>query len=81
MHVKMTTIQSVIQKVLSLPADKQELVLKYAERIQEQSGRPRAKPLSDPMGMAADIGCDLSLEDFRRNRRAMWGSSSDRELE
>ena len=76
----MTSAQAVIQKVLSLPPDKLERVLEYARRIEQEPTRPRSRRLVDPLGTARDLNCDVSLEEFQRNRAWMWGSSSDKEL-
>ena len=77
----MTTAQSIIHKVLSLPAEKQEKVLRYAEQMERQSSRRPFRPLIDPKGAAAEVGGDLSLEDFQASRRELWGRGSDRELQ
>lgn len=77
----MSITEAVIQKLLALPADKQENVLAFVEQLERQSFSGAKQALFDPAGAAASVGCDLALEDFQTNRRAMWGTGSDKELE
>lgn len=77
----MSIAEAVIQKLLALPADKQENVLAYVEELERQFADDTRQALFDPAGVAASVGCDLTIEDFRANRRAMWGTGSDEELE
>jgi len=77
----MSIAEAVIQKLLALPADKQENVLAFVEQLERQASCGTKQALFDPAGVAASVGCDLSIEDFRVNRRAMWGAGSDLELE
>ena len=77
----MTTLQALIRKILSLPPDKQEQVLAYAESISKAEEKQPRKPLESIEGLTADIPCNLSFEEFQQNRREMWGTSTDRELD
>jgi hypothetical protein len=77
----MTTAQSLIQKVLSLPAVKQEEVLTYLQHMESEISKPGQTPLFNPEGVVSSSQGDLSLEDFQQNRREMWGDASDKELQ
>jgi hypothetical protein len=72
----MTVAETVIRKVLDLPVEQQAKVRKYVESVEREN-----PALSDPYGVAAHLPDRLSLEDFKQNRREMWGTSTDRELD
>jgi hypothetical protein len=42
---------------------------------------PARSGLFNPEGVLAGLGVKLTLDDFQANRREIWGSSTDRELE
>ena len=75
----MTIAETVKEKVDALPVEKQQEVLAFTERIAENGQQPR--PLHNPEGILAGLVPDLTLEDFQKNRREMWGTATDRELE
>ncbi|MCL2640480.1 MAG: hypothetical protein FWD53_06525 [Phycisphaerales bacterium] len=74
----MTLAQTIIQKVLELPADKQ---LKVLDVVSQLEGRKSQREYRDAEGLLADVPSGLTFDDFQKNRQEMWGSSSDHELE
>jgi hypothetical protein len=66
----MTVEQQVLEKLRGLPPQKQEEVLAYISRLQENTGRPR-RSLS---GLWADLGVNVSEEDISEARREVWGN-------
>jgi len=73
----MTIADAIKQKLEKLPEDKQQDVLRYLEVLEQQ----QAQPLRNPEGILSGQMPDLSLEEFKRLRREMWGDSTDRELD
>ena len=66
----MTVEQRVIEKLRELPLQKQEEVLAYISRLQEETRRPR-RSLA---GLWADLGVNVSEEDISQARQEMWGN-------
>lgn len=66
----MTIEQAVLQKLRTLPEDKQRQLLRFIESLQpspDLSGsRARLK------GLWSDLSIDLTEEDIRAARREMW---------
>lgn len=75
----MTVAETVIQKILSLPEEKQRVVLEFIKELEHTLAAQR-ELLIDPYGTCADLRSDLSFEEFQQNRREMWGSSADKEV-
>jgi len=70
-----TIADAIVEKVRSMPIDKQQAILAYVEEMERQSSPPRGAPLFNPEGIAAGLMSDLTLEEFQVVRREMWGSS------
>ena len=66
----MTVEQRVMEKLRELPLQKQEEVLAYISRLQEETRRPR-RSLA---GLWADLGVNVSEEDISQARQEMWGN-------
>ena len=66
----MTMEHSLLEIVRSLPPDKQQELLEYAEslKVEEQS----KKPLKSIKGLWADLGISLSAEEIDELRQDMW---------
>lgn len=75
----MTIADIAAEKLRLLPEEKQREVLALVEKLAAQA--PAAGPRVDPRGSLAGKLPDLSLEDFLENRREMWGTGTDRELD
>ena len=74
-------IDFVRDKMISLPAPQQRRIAEYVERVARESNPSAAGRLIDPAGMAADLAADLCFEDFKENRREMWGDATGREFD
>jgi hypothetical protein len=74
----MTIAETISEKVRALKPEQQEQVLAFIERL---ARRPPASSPADPYGSAAGLVEDLTFEVFRENRKTMWGSATDRELD
>jgi hypothetical protein len=66
----MSVAETILQKTLALPEDRQREVLKFVEKLEQTAAR--RSPLIDPYGTLADKKADLSLEDFQQARRETW---------
>ena len=66
----MSIEQAIIEAVRTLPAEKQQEVLKHATRLREETA-PK-KPFKSVKGLWADLGISLSAEDIEENQREMW---------
>lgn len=66
----MTTTAQLIEKIQRLPPERQEELLEFVEKLEQEQKQP---PLVDSYGDLRDLGLpDLSLEDFQQARREMW---------
>ncbi len=67
----MSVDDSVLQKLHSLPPDKQQEVLDFLEFLQRKTatGRPRVRL----RGLFSDLGIRISEDDIAAARREMWG--------
>jgi hypothetical protein len=61
---------SLIEKLATLPPEKQQEVLHFVESLEES---PTPSPQRSLKGLWADLGVDLSAEDIDEARREMWG--------
>jgi len=78
----MLVVERIVERVRTLPPAKLDRVLAYVEQIAAEGPAPAAKPpLFNPRGFAQGLAGDLPLSIFQENRREMWGTATDRELE
>jgi hypothetical protein len=75
----MTVTETLIRRVFDLSEEQKYKVLIFLEKLQAPTS-PESKPLLDPYGICADIRTDLSFEEFKKNRQALWGHSTDEEI-
>ena len=75
----MTIAQTIIKKVLELPADKQLKLLDMVAQL--EGGRKSHGEYRDVEGILADVPSGLTFNDFQKNRQELWGNSTDHELE
>lgn len=66
----MSIEKTVLEKLLKLPAEKQEEVLNFVESLEETTG-PQA-PRRSMKGLWADLGVNISADDIAEARREMW---------
>ncbi len=72
----MSTALQLMTMVSRLSEDQQRDVLSYAEKL---AGGHKTRPV-DPHGICADLRCDLSFDEFQKNRQEMWGSATEKEI-
>jgi hypothetical protein len=68
----MTVDQLVLEKLRSLPPEKQEAVLKFVESLEPPSSHrngPRRL-----RGLCSDLGIHIGDEDIAQARQEMWGT-------
>ena len=66
----MSIVEAILEKVRTLPPDKQSELLKFADSlITEAQTKPQ---LRSPEGLWAGYDIDISEEDIRELRREMW---------
>jgi len=68
----MSIEQELIEKLRTLPADKQSEVLAFVESLQEQASA--GPPPRSLRGLWADLNITITDEDLAEARRDMWGS-------
>lgn len=68
----MTIETDVIEKLKSLPPDKQQQVLDFVEFLQQKSTPKR--PRRSLKGLWADLDIDITEADIEEVRREMWGN-------
>lgn len=74
----MTVAEQVAEKLKELPPDKQQEVLEFVDTIStELTSRPK---LTNPEGLWAGRGCDISPEELAEARREMWGKFYDEDV-
>jgi hypothetical protein len=66
----MSIEQSVLEKIRTLPPDKQQEVLDFIEFLQHK--RSARQPRRSLKGLWADLGVDITEEDIAEVRKAMW---------
>jgi len=66
----MTVAEKILEKVESLPPEKQGEVLDFAEFLANRCSEP--VPLKSTFGLWADLGIDITDEDIAEIRREMW---------
>jgi hypothetical protein len=67
----MTLEQRVLRQFRELTAQKQEEVLSFISRLQQETQRQPRRSLS---GLWADLDLNVSEEDIADARRGVWGS-------
>jgi hypothetical protein len=65
----MSIENTVLEKLLKLPVEKQKEVLNFVESLEKGAGQRRAR--RSPKGLWADLGVDISAEDIADARREM----------
>ena len=66
----MSVEEAILEAFRSLPADKQQELLKHANRLRQEA--PPKKPLKSIRGLWSDLGINLSAEEIEQNQREMW---------
>jgi hypothetical protein len=64
--------QAVLDKLRTLPPDKQQEVLDFAEFLQKKILPKR--PRKSVKGLCADLKVDITEEDIAQARQEMWGN-------
>lgn len=64
--------ESILEKLRTLPPEKQQEVLRFVESLRRETMSKR--PRRSARGLWADLGVDLTEEDIAEARREMWGS-------
>ena len=64
--------QAVLDKLRTLPLEKQQEVLDFAEFLQQKN--LTKKPLKSVKGLCADLKVDITEEDIAQARKEMWGN-------
>jgi len=67
----MSIEKSVLEKLLKLPLEKQKEVLDFVESLEKETTPRRAR--RSLKGLWADLGVQISAEDFAEARREMGG--------
>jgi hypothetical protein len=67
----MSIEKSLLEKLLKLPLEKQKEVLDFVESLQKETTPQH--PRRSLKGLWADLGVQISSEDFAEARREMWG--------
>jgi len=62
--------QAVLDKLRTLPPDKQQEVLNFAEFLQQKN--LTKKPLKSVKGLCADLKVDITEEEIAQARKEMW---------
>jgi hypothetical protein len=66
----MNTEQAILETVRTLPPDKQQEVLHFAEFLQQKT--EVKKPRRSLMGLCADLKQQVTEEDIAEARKEMW---------
>ncbi|HAA28058.1 MAG TPA: hypothetical protein DCE56_10825 [Cyanobacteria bacterium UBA8553] len=64
--------QAVLEKLRSLPLEKQQEVLDFVEFLQQKSMRKRSR--RSLKGLWADLNVDVTSSDIAQVRSEMWGN-------
>jgi len=68
----MSTDQLILEKLRTLPPEKQQEVLHFVESLQRKARGKR--PGRSLRGLWADLGVTITAEDIAEARREMWGN-------
>ena len=66
----MSLEQSILDAVRSLPAEKQQELLRHAEKLRNEAKAP--KPRRSGKGLWADLNITLTAAEIEENQREMW---------
>lgn len=72
MQQAMRIEQTVLEKLRSLPLEKQQEVLDFVEFLQQKSSVKR--PRRSLKGLWADLNVDVTSSDIAQARSEMWGN-------
>ena len=68
----MTVTEALIEKLKTMPEDRRQELLDFAEFLEEKE-KPR-EPRPNLYGALSHLDNDIALEDFREARREMWNN-------
>jgi hypothetical protein len=68
----MTIEEAILEKVRTLPPEKQHEVLDFTEFLQART--PASEPRKPLRGLWKDLGISITDEDISGARREMWGN-------
>ena len=68
----MTLEQALVEKLKSLPVEKQRELLDFAEFLEQKSAQQH--PRRNIVGLLADLNLEVTAEDIAAARREMWGN-------
>jgi hypothetical protein len=66
----MSVEEAILEAFRALPADKQQELLKHANRLRQEV--PPKEPLKSVRGLWSDLGINLSAEEIEQSQREMW---------
>ena len=66
----MSTEQAILEKVRTLPPDKQQEVLDFIEFLQQKTAAKHKRRSLE--GLWADLGIEITEEDIAEARQEMW---------
>ncbi len=69
----MSIADDVMERLRSLPPEKQRQALRYIEVLQRQTDNDR--PRRRLKGLLSDLNVDITEEDIAEARREMWGTA------
>src|SRR5688500_3696749 len=69
----MSIEQAVVERMKSLPPDKQQEVLDFVEFLQQKSGGAARPPRKSLLGALAHLNVKVTEQDISDARREMWG--------
>jgi len=72
----MTVTEQLVEKLKTLPPEKQREVLAFVESLSEEA--PPTGPLFNPEGLWAGRGCDIATEELADARPDMWSRFYDK---
>jgi hypothetical protein len=70
----MSIEQAVVERMKSLPPDKQQEVLDFVEFLQQKANGTPRRPRRSLMGLWADLNVKITEADIAEARREMWGN-------
>lgn len=72
---RMSIEQAVVERLKTLPPDKQQEVLDFTEFLQEKANGVSRAPRESLMGALAHLNVKITEEDIAEARREMWGNA------
>ena len=70
--------ESILERLRTLPAEKQREVLRFVESLQQKS--PTKHPRRSLKGLWTDLEVDITEEDITEARREMWGGFAGKDI-